>query len=256
MRLLFRSAAPLALALATALPAAATTPPAPVEQAPIDPARMALARTTVDAVFPEGTYAKLMNGALNGMMGKIMDGVGQMPLRDLAAMSGKTADDLQKLGKTNLNDIMAIYDPAFKERMNVSMGVIMPAMIKMMGEFEPGMRDGLTEAYARKFTPEQLADMNRFFATPSGQAYAANAMLIQMDPAVLDRMMGAMPKMLGNLMKEMPALEKQIKEETAKLPQPRSYKDLSPAERKKLADLLGITETQLAAQEAKKAAKK
>jgi hypothetical protein len=150
---------------------------------------------------------------------------------------------LAKLGKTTLGDIMAILDPVHDQRTAIIMQTTVASMTAIMTDLEPSIRDGLAEAYARRFTASQLADMNRFFDTPSGQAYAANAMSIQTDPAVMSRMQAIIPV----LMQRLPGIMDQASRATAKLPPPRKFNDLTPAERAKLAGLLGVPEAQLEA---------
>ncbi|MBO9574805.1 MAG: DUF2059 domain-containing protein [Sphingobium sp.] len=211
----------------------------------IDPARLASAKVTVDFIFPTGTYAKMMDGTLQSALGPIMDATGSMSVQQIALAAGVKPEDVSKLGKGTLADIMKILDPAYKQRMDATMGAMMPAMAKVMSDFEPGMREGLTRAYARHFDKTQLDDMNRFFATPSGAAYASNAMLIQLDPEVMTRMTEAMPKVLQGVLGAMPDIMKQVEAKTAGLPKPRKYADLTPAERTQLATLLGVPEKDL-----------
>lgn len=212
-----------------------------VPLAPVDPARLAAAKITVDHIFPQGTYARIMNGSMSGMIDSIAKSSTQIPLRELAGIAGTPPEDLAKLGGATLADIMAILDPAHDQRMSILTHTTMTAMSKLMSQLEPSIRDGLAEAYARRFSAAQLADMNRFFDTPSGQAYAANAMIVATDPAVMSRMQAIVP----TLLKQLPEIMSQVSQATAKLPPIRKFADLSPAERAKLAGLLGVSEAQL-----------
>lgn len=242
-----------ALALATAPasllaqePVAAQAAPAPAETSTeIDPARLVAAQQTIDHIFPAGTYGRIMDGAMKAVMDNVMGSIGKMQMRDLGAIGGLDEKQLDDLGQGTLDDIMAIYDPAFHQRMDITMKIMMGEMTTLMTQFEPGIRDGLARAYARRFSADQLADLNRFFATPSGRAYAADSMLLFMDPEVMQKMQAFMPQM----MKQMPGITKKFESATASLPKPRTYKDLTKAERAKLAKLLGITEAQLAKQQ-------
>ena len=227
-----------------------------VSPAQIDPPRLAAAKITVDHVFPAGTYAKLMSSMTGQMMDQIMDSVAGIPLADLAKSFGGKEDELAQLGKGTLADIMAIYDPAYKQRTGATMDAMIPVLVGLMSKMEPGMRDGLTQAYAKRFTVEQLNDMNRFFATPSGTAYASNAMLIQQDPDVVAKMVESMPNIMRGLMEQLPEIDKKVKAATANLPKPREFKDLSASDRGRLAQLLGVPVKDLEANAAKSKAKK
>ncbi len=231
-------------ALALLLPsgsAAAQPAPAAAAASPVDPTRLAAARATVDRLFPDGTYARMMKGSMDTILGSIMDSAAQLPLRDLAGIGGMTEADLKKLGDTTLAQVMEIYDPAYRQRIDIGMRLMMGEMGQMMGQFEPEIRDGLSLAYARRFSAEQLTEMNRFFATPAGSAYAAESMAIFMSPEVMQKMQSMMPRM----MQAMGPIVKKVEAATAGLPKPRKLEELSSAERAKLAKLLGVAESEL-----------
>jgi hypothetical protein len=218
---------------------------APAAQAAPDAARIAAAKVTIDYIVPAGTYSKLFGGSFNQIMNQTMDSMTTMPLADLVKASGIPQQDIAKLGGATLADVMQIMDPAYKQRQQATMNAMMPALNQMMTTMEPSMREALAEAYARRFTLDQLNDMNRFFATPSGTAYANNSLLIMMDPEVVRRITKDMPKMIQDFMAQMPAIQKKVEADTANLPKPREYKDLTPDQRARLAKLLGIDEKDL-----------
>ena len=206
-----------------------------------DQSRMAAAQAVVDKLFPNGTYARIMNGTMDTVMRGAMASVGEMPLKDLAGIGGIPEEQLKQMGDGKLKEMLAILDPAFDQRMDASMRAMMPELTKLMTQFEPGIREGLTVAYARRFTPEQLTEMSRFFSTPTGTLYASESMVIFMDPEVVNRMMGMMPEMA----KQMPAMVGTVERAIASLPKPKSFEDLTKAERARLAALLGVSETDL-----------
>jgi len=79
----------------------------------------------------------------------------------------------------------------------------------------PGMLEAMAHAYARRFTLQQLRDMAAFFATPTGQAYLAQAPTIMGDPDVAAWMgnlmktsMGRTDDELARLLAELKALDK------------------------------------------------
>lgn len=234
---LWKIGAALAVSLYAAAPALADAPvPGPAAAAPLDPARLAIARTTVDFIFPRGTYARIMDRTLTTMIPQIMDGVGKIPLRDLAGIGGLSPDKIAQMGPGTIKEIMEILDPAFEKRNQAMMKGMFGELGAMMTEFEPTMRNGLANAYARRFSAAQLADMNAFFATPSGTAYASQSLMIYTDPDVASAMQAFMPQM----MKQMPALVKKVSASTADLPKRREIKDLTPGQRARLAELLGV----------------
>lgn len=234
-----------AAGLAFAQPAAAQDAPSAAPAA-VDPARAAAARATIDYIFPAGTYGKLFGGTFSQIMDQTMNSVSAMPMADLVRSTGVPQEDIAKLGKTSLADVMEIMDPAYKQRQKATMDAMMPALTHMMATMEPSMREALAEVYAKRFTLAQLNDMNRFFATPSGTAYANNSMLIMMDPEVVGRIAKDMPKMMQDLVAQMPAIQEKVKAATADLPKARSYEDLTAEQKARLASLLGVDPKELA----------
>lgn len=243
MKLLLSASCASLLALTPAPLLAQDAPAAPTaaEPAAIDPVRLEAARAVVAKVFPEGAYSRMMEEAMGGATQTILDSVGKMPLRDLAGIGGLSAEKVQQMGPGTLAEIMAIYDPAYKDRMARMMQVMGSEMASLFTKFEPDMRAGLQRAYARRFTTEQLVELNRFFKSETGATYADQALMIWVDPDVVKGMQAAMPEML----KAMPAMMEKVTAATADLPKARKLEDLSKAERARLAQLLGIPKAEL-----------
>jgi hypothetical protein len=189
-----------------------------------------------------------MDRTLTAMIPQIMDGVGKIPLHDLAGIVGLSPEQVAEMGPGTLKEIMEILDPAYDKRTQAMMTGMFHQLGGMMSQFEPTMRDGLANAYARRFSAQQLGDMNAFFATPSGKAYAADSMTIFTDPDVTSAMQAFMPRM----MKQLPELVRKVTEDTADLPKRRNIKDLTPAQRRRLAELLDVKDSDLDTREANK----
>lgn len=194
--------------LAIAAPAFAK--PAPPQAAPaaaaaaVDPQRLALARVTVDALFPAGTSGRMI---ADMMSGPAIGGMLDLSPPDLGMSAGKAP-------KTNLRDEMKKSDPHFEQRMAIIGRVIGEEMTRLGPQIETPLRDGLAQSVGRRFTVAQLADLNRFFATDSGKAFGREVWMLWMDPAVFKGVIGTMPV----LMKEMPLVMKKVEAATAHLP--------------------------------------
>ena len=201
-----------------------------------------LASEIAAKLFPNGTYRKMLGPAMSQMMSRMTENMGAMPIGPFLTAAGLKDMDATKLDKATVGEIMAIVDPAYKQRMRGMMDGMFAAMIPMFENLEPDLRDGLAASLQSRFTPVQLGDLSRFFTTPTGSAFASQQMLLFMDPAVMDKMQAAAPKILA----EMPALIAQATKATESLPKPKTFKDLTPAERTKLANLLGVAPDKLA----------
>lgn len=197
-----------ALFLAPIAAQAQTAPSTPVEaaDAPIDPTRLAAATRAVAALVPPGTYMRMMRDQFPKLMDGMMSQMGGMSAADL----GGEAD-----GKT-LAQMAEAEDPHFRERMSIMTRVFSEELGTVFTEMEPDLRAGLSRAFARKFTLVQLNDLNTFFATPSGTAFAAEYLSTFMDPEVLKQMMSMTPRM----MQAMAGIEAKVEKATAHLPPP------------------------------------
>lgn len=205
---------------AAAAPAAAQpTPVVSISAAPlapaVDPERLALARETAQAVWPDGTYARLMKGGMDQMMDGVMASMMDMKVGDMVP-GGAAGKADPKLADASFRELMMKEDPAFQERMRITNRVMMSELADILTKHEPELREGIALGFARKFTAAQLADINRFFATPAGRAYAAESLLVMTDPEVMTRMMKTMPE----LMQALPGIMQKVERATAHLPAP------------------------------------
>ncbi len=171
----------------------------------IDPARQAVAEKVVAALVPEGIYVRIMRDQFPKMMDMMM-----------ARMAGMSPADIGEQGEGTIGEAARKKDPHFEERMRIMTRVMGDEMGTLFGAMEPRVRAGLSRAFARKFTVAQLSDMQTFFATPSGAAFASEYLALFADPEFVSEMAGAAPEMI----KAMPAIMKKVEAATAHLPPP------------------------------------
>ncbi|MEO7814311.1 MAG: hypothetical protein ABIR87_02585 [Sphingomicrobium sp.] len=195
-----------------------------------DPARLALARTTMNGFLPAGSYPRmanvmtdnLMNGVYNRLMGmtgtELSNAIG-LPISS-GADAALTLRQQASKGDPLFDARIKAYTAAFKEEMRQTMGVM-----------EPRMREGMARAMARRFDAAQLTDLNRFFATDTGRAFGQDMILLFIDGDVFRGMFAAMP----DLMRAMPqsaarfaAIEKQYP-----WPKKAEVKKAAPVKKKK-----------------------
>ena len=201
--------------IALAIPSAATAQIAPSAQvpaalAPVDPARLAAARPVIDQVWPIGTYARIMHATMDQVVNGSLAGMYDLKPADLG-IDAKT--DPAATGQT-LRQLAARNDPAFDERMRITMRVLTDGIADLMTEVEPEVRIALATAYARRFTIDQLGDLRRFFDTPTGRVYAAESMTLMANPDMMKAMQTFVPKM----MQGMPAIMAKVEAATKHLP--------------------------------------
>lgn len=176
------------------------------------PGRLALSRVTANGLFPDGTYGRMMDGMMSGMVDRVLD-------MSEADFGGKATDGKEP-GKATLRQQLAKEDPHFQERMRITQRVIGEEMAKLAVVIEPRMREGLARAMARRFDERQLADINAFLATASGRAYGSQSMAMWLDGDVMRSIMTSVPDMIIAL----PGAMKRLESETAHLPKPKKEK--------------------------------
>lgn len=221
---------------------ASVAAPSPEAAPGPDAARMTAAQAVVEHLFPNGTYAKVMDVTLEKVVRATVSTTRDRQLSEIAVMGWLTDDQFKQLSDENIEQMIAIIDPVSDKRMNTVRQVMKDELVKAMGQAEPDIREGLTLTYARRFTPEQLAEIKGFFSTPTGSAYATQSLEIFMAPEVMDRMMA----MMNKVGERIPAMMETASDATASLPKHRLYAKLSKAERKRMAALMGLSEAELA----------
>jgi Uncharacterized protein conserved in bacteria (DUF2059) len=207
----------------------------------VDPVALAEARLVVGHLMPAGVYKKVMGP----MMAPVIDNIGAtmkaMPMKDIARMGGLSEKDAAALGKIDIEQVMAIYDPHWQERMRLSSRAMFDSMGDFFTTLEPSLREAMAHAYVRHFTLGELKDLDGFFSTPSGDKFASQYMTIATDPAMIDAMKAMMPKM----MQQMPQFIAAAQKATAALPPPRKIEDMTPAEKARIAKAIGVAPDKL-----------
>lgn len=201
----------LPLALLAAAPVSAQTAPPPE----ISKSHEAAAARVVDKLWPLGTYRRMMDGTMSKMMDSMMESMFGMKASDMAPPSGQDAAR-QDTGDKTMLEVAEAKDPHFRERMKIFMDVMMKEMIPLVEKIEPGIRESLTRVYARDYSERQLAELDAFLGTPTGQVFGQRWMMSFVDP----EMVSNMAKIAPTMMQAMPEIMKKVEAATAHLPPP------------------------------------
>ncbi|MEZ5687277.1 MAG: DUF2059 domain-containing protein [Caenibius sp.] len=200
--------------------------------------RLPIASEVAGKIMPDGTYARMMEATLQRMMKPLVAILPQtMPAVEVAAALGVELSVIEEMGEKHSAEIATMLDPHFAERSKLLMNHMMTRMGAIMADMEPDLRQGLTRAYASRFSQQELDDIAGFFATPSGARYATESMLIFTDPQTMSAAMKGMPKMMAAI----PEVIAEMGEAASGLPPQRNYDSLTDAERARIAKLLGIS---------------
>ena len=203
-------------------------------------ARLAAATVIVSRIFPPGTYSKAMSSGEQYITTVAQVAFWDRPVRQASLATGMSVRDLKKLDDAKLAQVIAIFDPHHAERARIFQTLMTPVLEQIMTDIEPIVQQGLTRTYAKAFTLQQLEDIRRFFATPSGSAYADLALTIHMSPEFTQSSGVAELTQMRRFDEAMPEIMKKSTAASAHLPEPRKAQDLSAADRAKLSEILGV----------------
>ncbi|UNU43526.1 DUF2059 domain-containing protein [Sphingopyxis sp. YF1] len=204
---------------------------------PIAPAQLALAETTTGALVPPGSLEKMIDNLYGKLFRGLLGELGGMSDLMLSIKTGVESEKIEALDAPTKEAIADIFDPHRKAREEKIMTSIKPIVSEVLRDFEEPTRAGMARAFARKFSADQLTQMNAFFATPAGQAYASEWMALQADPEVILAIIKSVPPMANKWIDRVPELEGKFKDD---LPKEKQLGDLSDAELTKLAKLMKV----------------
>ncbi len=165
------------------------TNPVLAQDAPLDPARVTSAKGLMDVIMPPTKREAMIESIMRGMMANVTQMMTSSPEMTSAFGGDQRA--------------VEIFDKFMKRQQESS--------IKMLKDNFPGMMDAMTNAYARRFTTVQLAEMRMFFETPTGQIYVDQAATIMNDPDVQTWQRDLMTKGFSQMPKEIDAMVAEIR---------------------------------------------
>ncbi|WP_260582411.1 DUF2059 domain-containing protein [Sphingopyxis sp. PET50] len=203
----------------------------------IAPAQLALAQQTTGALVPPGSLEKMMDNLYGKLFRGLVGELGGMSDLMLSYKTGVESDKIAALDAPSKEAIADIFDPHRKAREEQIMTNVKPIVSEVLRDLEAPMRDGMANAFARKFSADQLTQMNGFFATPAGSAYASEWMALQADPEVILAIIKSVPPMADKWIDRAPELENKFKDD---LPKEKQLTDLSDAELTRLAGLMKV----------------
>ena len=199
-------------------------------QADPEPARLALARTTMDGFMPTGSYGRMMNVLTDNMMNDVYGRLMGMTGTELSNAIGMPIATGPDAGQT-LRQKASKDDPMFDARIKAYVAAFKTEMGTSSAIIEPRLREGMARAMARRFNALQLADLNRFFATDTGRAFGRDMMLLWIDGDVFRGVFATMP----DLMRAAPQFAKRFEAIDKQYPWPKKpeAKKATPVKRKK-----------------------
>lgn len=215
----------------------------PQDYEPIAPEQLALGEQVATAMFPQGSYRRVMNETFRDLLQPMLESINFLDNSRIISFAGVDLQLIEELDIETKRQISAIADPNIKERNAASVGAITQLMASVAEEIEPDIRKGLSRAYAKRFEADELQDIIAFMQTPSGQKFGTETFPMLSGREVASAAIQATPRLLERF----GDLEGIIEETTSGLPPERALDDLDANERQLLAQLLGVEETNLGA---------
>ena len=191
-------AALAALAGATPLAAQDTAPPPVADAAAAlpapDPERLAAAERVVERIWPVGTFRRVMESSLSGVT-QTVTGLEAATVEWAGDDTSKEARRARHEARTGRRIGGDTPEPSAEDAMASLNAVMLPIMERM----EPPMRAAIARIYARRYDLTQLGELEAFFSTPTGAAYAADSLTLMSDPEMVTAMQAATMEMMGAL---------------------------------------------------------
>lgn len=181
-----------------------------------EPARLAAAREMSFAMFPKGAYAEAMNGFTDKMADHVLN-MSEADFADLAPPKPKikkAALAAKPPSTEPLRLAMARKDPMFDAKVAAGKAFVRTMFVKVGDVAEPRFREGMARSMARRFDAQQLGEIQRFLATPTGAAYGRQMMGLWFDPEVMRGAYQSLPemmKLMPDMMKDAASLEATMK---------------------------------------------
>lgn len=173
-------------------------PPPPLP-AP-DPERLVVAERLVDRIWPLGTYRRMMTATMQGTIG-VLSGLGEAAA-DTGPSGSKTTRRAQHEARTGRplpgSDSPSAGGSDFDQQ--AGMAEMNAVLAPIFDRIEPPLRSAIARVYARRYDLTQLAELEAFFSTPTGAAYASDSLTLMSDPEMIAAMQGSMGEMMGALM--------------------------------------------------------
>jgi hypothetical protein len=210
---------------------------------PAEEVRLPAAQQVADSLMPPGSYGRMLQDSFAPMAEKVLAMAEADDAARVAGLTKLSKSDLAGVEKAKLAQIIAMLDPKAKERnkqmVDFAFAEISAAMVKV----EPHYRAGLARAYARHYNAAQLAELNAFFATPTGGLFASRSLAMNVDPQVMATFPDMVPVLVGHVAEA--ATRFVLAMDT--IPQARNVDELSARDRAQLLGLLGLSDDEYTA---------
>lgn len=173
---------PVLVAFLIASGPVAAQPPADAKATAVDPASLALAHQIVNAAFPPEKRVEMFNSMMDSLV-------------------EQSRQSMENLDLAKDKDLEALIDRSVKRTFDQLRAIMVAAL--------PDIFEGMSRAYAREFSADDLNAILAFVKTPAGQHYFERAPLVLKDPDVR----AASQRMMAQLLAKKPELDRENKQD-------------------------------------------
>lgn len=202
----------------------------------VEEPRLLAARVTANSVMQRASLEKMFDNVYGRMLKYFSDDLGKMKPDMIAAAFGMVPEKAATVSEADLRRIAAIINPDMAQREARMHAAIRPVVDEVMTVLVPALHEGLSRAYARRFTVAELNEISLFFATPTGAAYASEVLPLQADPELIIAAVRSAPDLVDRLT----ILRPQIEAAFENAPPVRDPDDLSDSELRQIAKILKV----------------
>jgi len=160
----------------------------------VDPARIETARKMLNRMLAPEKRVAMVETIIRPMMANMRQSFEQSP-------------EFKKLFAAN---------PEARKQMLAFIDQETERSLRIARDSMPAMYDAMAIAYARQFTPEQLADIERFYESPTGRVFLDRTPAVMSDPALMAAQRAMMQKALDGLQDRAKAMAQKLEQASAK----------------------------------------
>jgi hypothetical protein len=203
---------------------------------PVEPARLAAAQKLVAPMTQRASIEKLYSNVYSRLF-QAMQSMGRPSDRaTLLAGFGVPVDQMDRVSQADIKRVTAIINPDAALQQQQYATALRPLVDEIFAVLLPAVQQGMARAYARQFSLEELNQIQSFFATPVGIAFATELLPLQANPEVIMAMLHSTPELIKRIEKIAPTIDANF---TA-LPRPRDARTLDSLTDKEVKEIAAI----------------
>ena len=149
------------------------------------------------------------------------------------------SDRMASISHADVKRVTAILNPDAGLQQQQYAAALRPLVDEVFSVLLPAVLQGMARAYARQFTLEELNQIQSFFATPVGVAFATELLPLQANPEVIMAVLRSGPELIQRMEKVAPTIDANFTA-MARPRRARTLHSLTNKEVKEIASILKV----------------